>query len=169
MLKLFGSTLIIESQLNKGSSFSFELKVEATEEKVEETQESHQHIYTGKKILVAEDNKTNQMLISILLQECGIGITMANDGIEVQEFFKKDTYDLILMDINMPNKNGIEAMKEIQEYEKSQHLVKTPIIALTANAISGDKEEYLQEGFDAYVSKPIEIKELQKIFHKYLS
>ena len=82
--------------------------------------------------------------------------------------FKENKFDMVLMDINMPNKNGTEAMIEIKEYEKINN-IKTPIVALTANAVSGDKEKYINQGFDDYLAKPIDVKELLKVFQKYFN
>ena len=107
------------------------------------------------------------MLISIILEDLEIDVSIANDGVEAEKLFKQETVDLVLMDINMPNKNGQEAMVDIKKYELSKES-KTPIVALTANAISGDKQKYLDAGFDAYLAKPIDTKELIKVFKMYL-
>jgi len=107
-------------------------------------------------ILIAEDNKTNQMLICILIQEMGLTYKIANDGIEAVNMFSKDSFDLVLMDENMPNLNGIGAMHRIQELYGKE----VPIIALTANVMSGDKERFLSEGMDGYIAKPIDDDEL---------
>jgi len=165
LLKLFNSTLKIESELHKGSKFSFELKVDLVEQNnlsKKENQEVEIN-FANKKILVAEDNKTNQMLIKILLDDMDIDVIIANDGIETENIFKKEKFDMILMDINMPNKNGIDAMLDIKKLNKF-----TPIIALTANATSGDKQKYIDFGFDDYLSKPIEMKNLIIVLNKYL-
>jgi len=172
LLRLLHSKLKIKSELDKGSSFSFNLKVDviqkALEEKIELTQDSDEISFASKKILVAEDNKTNQMLISLILDDLDINVTIANDGLEAQDMFKKEVFDLVLMDINMPNQNGIDSMLDIKEYEKSKESF-TPIIALTANAVSGDKEMYLKKGFDDYVAKPIEIDELVKVLRTHFN
>ena len=165
LLKLFDSELKIESELSKGSRFSFELKVDLVDKNnfpKEEDKEIEINFH-HKKILVAEDNKTNQMLIKILLDDMNIDVTIANDGIETEDIFKKDKFDMILMDINMPNKNGIDAMLDIKQADKS-----IPIIALTANATSGDRQKYIDLGFDDYLSKPIEMKSLITVLNKYL-
>ncbi len=166
LLKLFSSKLKLQSELDVGSKFSFDIRVEVTDKNSTEVQTVDEVNFEDTKILIAEDNKTNQMLISILLEDMNIDISMANDGVEAVEIFKKESFDVVLMDINMPNKNGIDAMLEIKEYEKNQPK-KTPIVSLTANATSGDKEKYLQEGFDAYLAKPIDNQELVKILQKF--
>ena len=165
LLKLFGSELKIESELAKGSIFSFVLAVEAiSKEEKNITIDEDEISFSGVSVLVAEDNKTNQMLIDIVLDDMEIEVTIANDGVEALKAAQEHRYDMILMDINMPNKNGIEAMQEIKEYEKSQDLDSlTPIIALTANAVSGDKEKYIKMGFDGYLAKPLEVDELVSV------
>jgi len=169
LLKLFHSTLIIKSELGSGSSFSFELDVEIVktiENQTTEIDSSNIH-FENKKILVAEDNKTNQMLINILLDDMNIDVTMANDGLEVQTLYEKDSYDMVLMDINMPNMNGIDAMLEIKKLQKKINKF-IPIVALTANAISGDKQKYIRLGFDDYLAKPLDNTELVTTLNKYL-
>jgi len=163
LLKFQDSKLNIKSQLGEGSSFYFELPVDVMLNIEKNTHEDIEYKFTNKNILVAEDNKTNQMLIEILLDEMEIDVNMAEDGLEAEEMFKEQPYDLILMDINMPNKNGTDAMRAIKQLNKT-----IPIIALTANAVSGDKEKYLNEGFDNYLAKPIDNNELAKVLSKYL-
>lgn len=121
------------------------------------------------KILIAEDHKINQQLISVLMDLRGIEYTFANNGNEAIELFKQSKYDLIFMDINMPEKDGKEASIEILQIEKEQNLVHTPIVALSANAIEEDRKEVLSLGIDDYLLKPIDEKKIDTIFHKFLS
>jgi len=168
LLHLFNSELKIESVLNYGSIFSFKINARFDEEtQVKKEEDILETTFKGKKILVAEDNRTNQMLISLILDDLGIDVSMANDGVEAENIFKIDKFDLVLMDINMPKKNGQEAMKNIKEYEKVQGFISTPIVALTANAVSGDRENYLDAGFDEYLAKPIDSSELLRVLTKY--
>ncbi|MBP9490397.1 MAG: response regulator [Aliarcobacter sp.] len=119
------------------------------------------------KVLVAEDNINNQKLIEVLLKKLGIEVTIVSNGLEVVESYKKDKYDLILMDINMPIMDGLTATKEISLIKNEYYDI--PIIALTANSIAGDKEKYLSLGMDEYISKPIEFDKLTSILDKYLN
>ena len=119
-------------------------------------------------ILVAEDNEANQELIKIILRKYGLSFDMAVNGFEALELYKKNSYDLILMDEQMPVMDGIEAVKKIIEYEDSKGLAHTPISALTANVIKGAKERGLLIGFDAFLGKPVVLKELERIFFAYL-
>jgi len=120
------------------------------------------------KILVAEDNFINQKLIKQVLLRYGVEVELANNGLEAFEKRKSNHYDLIFMDIQMPVMDGIEATHEIINYEIEEKLTHTPIIALTANALNGDKERFLEEGLDEYIPKPIETNELLYILKKFL-
>jgi len=124
--------------------------------------------YDGK-VLVAEDNFANQELISYILKSLDIDFAIKENGIETLEEYKKNSnYDLIFMDINMPIMDGVKAFKEIRSYEKEKDLEQTPVIALTANAIKGDKEKFLDLGMNDYLSKPINSNELTRVFKKFL-
>lgn len=126
--------------------------------------------YEGQKILIAEDNSTNQLLIGILMQKMGIQYDMTNNGLEAVEAYKLHRYDAILMDENMPEMNGMEATKEILAYEKVNNLPHTPIIALTANALKGDREKkFLAAGMDEYVTKPISKDKLIQVLKAFIS
>lgn len=120
-------------------------------------------------ILVAEDHPVNQELISMLLELRGIQFEIVSNGQEAVELFEKNSYDLVLMDINMPIKNGKEATKEIIEYEKLKNMEHSPIVALTANVIEADKKETMEIGFDDYLLKPIDEVMLDQVFTKYLT
>lgn len=168
LLSLFGSRLLISSEVGSGSQFSFEIEMkEVCEIELTKEEENSEISYSDKHILLVEDNKTNQMLMSIVLGDMDMEVLIANDGAEAVDMFEKNSFDMVLMDINMPNKNGIEAMQEIKELERKMEQNHTPIIALTANSVSGDKEKYLEIGFDAYVSKPVESAVLIETFKKY--
>ncbi len=120
-------------------------------------------------ILVAEDNLANQELLKYILDKLSVSYEIVSDGQEaVNMFIEKQNYDLILMDINMPVLDGMDAFKQIRDYEKGNHLSLVPIIALTANAIKGDREKFLAMGMNGYLSKPIEIDKLEEVFDTYL-
>lgn len=121
------------------------------------------------KILVAEDNPINQKLISRVLAEYGVNVEVANNGLEAFEKRRNNSYDLIFMDIQMPVMDGVEATHEILDYEEDDEVPHIPIVALTANALKGDRERFLSEGMDEYITKPIETTELLYILNKFLS
>jgi CheY-like chemotaxis protein len=119
-------------------------------------------------ILVAEDNFINQKLIKQVLLKYGVNVELANNGLEAFEKRKSEQYDLIFMDIQMPVMDGVEATHEIINYEIEEELTHIPIIALTANALKGDREKFIAEGLDEYIPKPIETNELLFILRKFL-
>ena len=119
-------------------------------------------------ILVAEDNEANQELIKILLMKYGLTFDLAENGLEALHLYKKNTYDLILMDEHMPVMDGNIAVKNILAYENENGLSHTPVSALTANVIKGARERGLLSGFDSFLGKPIVLKELERVFMSYL-
>ncbi len=121
------------------------------------------------KVLVTEDNIINQKLITRILEEHGITVDLANNGLESFEKRRNNDYDLLFMDIQMPVMDGIEATHEILDYEEDEEVPHVPIVALTANALKGDRERFMSEGMDEYITKPIETSELLYILNKFLS
>ncbi len=126
-----------------------------------------QILFDNLKILVAEDNRINQKLIITTLEKFGIVVDIASNGQEAVMLRKQNEYDLIFMDIQMPVMNGIEATEEILRFESASHQKHVPIIALTANALRGDREKYLEAGMDNYTPKPIQIDHIQGLIQKY--
>ena len=120
--------------------------------------------------MLVEDTPINQTLETILLNRMGYEVTLASNGLEAVEAFQSGQFELILMDIQMPEMGGIEATQLIRQIENQAHLLTTPIIAVTANALKGDREHYLASGMDGYVSKPISIEalksEIQRVGHR---
>jgi len=121
------------------------------------------------KVLVTEDNIINQKLIKRVLEDHGITVELANNGLEAFEKRRNNDYDLLFMDIQMPVMDGIEATHEILDYEEDEEVPHVPIVALTANALKGDRERFLAEGMDEYITKPIETAELLYVLNKFLS
>lgn len=119
-------------------------------------------------ILIAEDNKTNQLLMSLILDSYGASYDIANNGVEAVKLFKEKKFDLVLMDENMPELSGIGALLQIRDYEAKNALEKTPVIAVTANALTTDIEKFLGAGMDGFISKPIDNKLLCTELSKFL-
>ena len=140
---------------------------DVTPELIEETASIQQTKFDAK-VLVTEDNIINQKLIKRILEEHGITVDIANNGLESFEKRRAEAYDLLFMDIQMPIMDGIEATHEILDYEEDEEQAHVPIVALTANALKGDRERFLNEGMDEYITKPIETTELLYILNKFL-
>ena len=120
------------------------------------------------RVLLVEDNKVNQMVAGSLLKKRAMKVTIANDGIEAVDICNEERFDLILMDIQMPRMGGIKAMKTIKEKMIASGYSATPIVALTANAMQGAAEEYLREGMDDYLTKPIDTVDLDRMLQRWL-
>jgi len=139
-----------------------------TDKQINRTVMSAKSKFSGK-ILVVEDNMINQKLVVNILQGIGLDVDVANNGLEGFEKRKDNAYNLIFMDIQMPIMDGVEATHEILEYEEDENQKHVPIVALTANALQGDRERFLAEGLDEYISKPIKMTELLYILNKFIS
>lgn len=125
-------------------------------------------IQRGVRALVVEDNLINQRLITLLLKEYGLQVNAVSNGDEAVEMCRKQQYDIVFMDIDMPIKDGILATQEIKAEEIPSRIGRMPIIALTALAMEGDREYILAKGLDDYLSKPLTREKLEYILQKYL-
>jgi CheY-like chemotaxis protein len=118
------------------------------------------------RILVAKDNSVNQVLAVRLLEKRGHSVTVAGNGKEALAALEKDTFDLVLMDVQMPEMDGFEAKAAIREKEKASghHL---PVIAMTVHAMAGDRERCVEAGMDDYITKPIQPQELSELLKRH--
>ncbi|MDQ7083552.1 MAG: ATP-binding protein [Sulfurovum sp.] len=155
----------IDRILYKPINFSKTLKMLSNKEEFYESETNVQ--YSNVHILVAEDNLINQKLILNVLNRLGIKVTLANNGKEALDLRMQEEFDMIFMDIEMPVMGGMESTGKIINYEKHSGKKHTPIVTLTANALSGDREKYIGAGMDSYLSKPIELDALKKILRLY--
>ncbi len=122
------------------------------------------------KVLVAEDNEINQKLIKRTLEDLGLNVTIVNNGLQALEE-RQDTskeYDMIFMDIAMPVMDGIIATQKILEYENKNSLTHIPIVAITANALKGDRERFMKEGLDEYITKPIKKESILSVLNMFI-
>jgi CheY-like chemotaxis protein len=118
-------------------------------------------------VLLAEDNAVNQVLATSLLKKHGHRVSVAGDGLEALEVLERERIDLVLMDVHMPRLGGYETSRRIRARERGT-AAHVPIIALTAQAMKGDREQCLEAGMDGYVSKPLKIAELFAVMHEVL-
>ena len=122
----------------------------------------------GKTVLLVEDNAVNAFISVESLASMGVGAVHAVDGMEAVDLFQRRHFDAVLMDCEMPVMDGFEATRLIREHEIRSGAKRTPIIALTANALTGDREHCLERGMDDYLSKPIELRQLGFLVAKWL-
>ena len=170
LVEAMGGTIDVESELGQGSCFEVLMDLKIAEDRTvalaaqEETDEQDGNILQGMKFLCAEDNELNAEILTELLKIEGAECTICENGEEILKAFEQSApgdYDMILMDVQMPVMNGYEATKAIRR--SSHKLAKTiPIIAMTANAFSEDIQHSLAAGMNAHVSKPVEMKVLEK-------
>jgi len=169
LVTLMNGKIELESSEGVGTTFKVTLPLEKLHQELEDSQsqlsEENTEDNLSGHILIVEDNKTNQMLVKMLIEEFGLTCDIANDGLEAVAIYQPQKHQVVLMDENMPNMNGIEAMLTIKEKYKEKT---TPIIAFTANAMQGDRERFLNLGMDGYVSKPIKEKQLYEALKEFL-
>lgn len=130
--------------------------------------QSTEHVHQTARILVAEDSEVNQFVIKTMLEKIGVVVDCANNGRDALSSFHTGKYNMVFMDIQMPEMDGIEATAAIRAFEREKNLEHVPIIALTAHAMKGDRERFLASGMDDYVSKPVTQVELTECVQRWL-
>ena len=167
LAELMGGKITVISDYGKGSTFKFVVIQEIVNKEsnlvVNEQTTLNYETFDGKKVLVVDDSKLNLKVAENVLKNFKVTTETVTSGLECLSCVNSKKYDIIFMDIMMPNMNGVEVLKKLRE-EK----VNIPVIALTADAIEGQEEKYISEGFDGYLSKPIDKTKLKVILNKYL-
>ena len=169
LVHLMHGSINLESKEGEGSTFSVKIQIEKAQtkdtlESISQVIESKENTLQGH-ILIAEDNQTNKMLLKMLVEDFGLTCDTVDDGLQALKVYDPAKHKILLTDENMPIMSGIESMKKIREKYKEKC---GPIIVITANALKGDKEKFLEAGMDHYVSKPIDEDELYKAIRKFL-
>jgi signal transduction histidine kinase/DNA-binding response OmpR family regulator/HPt (histidine-containing phosphotransfer) domain-containing protein len=129
---------------------------------------SEHHTKLLGRVLVVEDNPVNQAVVKKMLEKAGLSPVTANDGVEALEALRNEQFDVVLMDCQMPRMDGYETTEAIREREARQGLIRMPVIAMTANAMSGDRERCLAVGMDDYLSKPVKPAQLENMLRQWL-
>lgn len=174
LIDMMGGTIEVESQLGCGTKMNVVLPFELASEKqiLEEKQKEKEKIsdsILGKRVLLAEDNELNAEIAMTVLKENGLKAERAANGKQCMEMLKKmpeDYYDMILMDIQMPEMDGYEATKRIRNLDDARADI--PIVAMTANAFEEDRQKALESGMNAHVSKPVDMNMLFKVMAQIL-
>lgn len=174
-VEMLGGKIVVQSKYGEGSKFTVYLRQkvvtmnkpdDAVAQELVNTMQIKLFDFTDSKVLVVDDNKVNIKVALKLLSKYGIEADSCESGFDAIEKLKMgNVYDLILLDVMMPRMSGVETLKHIRE----SLIYDVPVVALTANALSGMKEKYISEGFDDYLAKPIEKNELYRVLLAYLS
>jgi len=160
IVELMGSELVLRSEKNVGTTFSFTLHLKKGNLQAAE-KKSFKPDLEGSRILLVEDNKVNQFLANALLDSWNARVDISEDGQDAVDRMRIESYDLVLMDLQMPIMDGFEATEHIREVLQ----LKVPIIGLSANALNGERERSLEKGMDEYVSKPFQPELLYEKIH----
>lgn len=153
----------VESELNKGSEFWFKISLKESQITQDQIQVPVETVPKDLRILLAEDNIINQKVAILILKQFGLKCDVAKDGMEAFNLYKTNDYELVLMDMQMPNVDGLQSTEMIRTHEKDNSAEPVYIVALTANAMAEDKQNCLQSGMNNFLSKPATEKEFRQV------
>jgi PAS domain S-box-containing protein len=170
MVEMMGGQIGVRSVLNQGTTFWFTVQLEKSRNAVIQTKKERDVRSSNFKgrVLVVEDNPVNQKVARAVLEKLGHQVTVAGNGVEALKSLDQNPFDLVLMDCQMPEMDGFEATSLIRMNGTVCNRKDIPIIAMTANAISGDREKCLAAGMDDYISKPVQVDKLEKMVSDWL-
>jgi CheY-like chemotaxis protein len=160
LVSLMGGEIRVSSVSGKGSSFAIRLELPVAEASASAVSTRVSRLETLS-ILVAEDNAVNQTIIEAMLRQLGHRIRMVGTGSDALETLVREPFDLVLMDCNMPEMDGFEATREMRAGSAGRRNIGLPVIALTANAMDGDRERCLAAGMNDFLAKPVSIAALR--------
>lgn len=166
---LMGGAISVESKVGEGSCFTVRLPMARAEAPATEPSPTDAPAPDGLRLLVAEDNPTNRLVLSTLLGQIDLQPHMVENGQEAVDACASGDWDIVLMDVQMPVMDGVSAVRAIRAREAEEHRPRVPIIAVTANAMAHHRAEYLAVGMDDMVAKPIQLTELLGAMDKVLT
>jgi PAS domain S-box-containing protein len=176
LVELMGGCIRAESELGEGSTFIVDLPVERIGDEPPPAAligalapDAAPRPDRPLKVLAAEDNSVNQLVLKTILHQIGVEPQIVSNGLEALEAWRREDWDLILMDIQMPELDGPGAVAEIRREEAETGRRRTPVVALTANAMSHQMKQYLADGMDSFVAKPIEVHKLYAVMEAMLA
>ena len=183
LVSILSGTITVESTSGSGSVFRVTLPVSviesgmhrapslrpATLQTAEPPRPGREAPFAHRRLLLVEDNDLNAMLASRLLQTLGFDVTVAENGVAAVEAFRSATFDIVLMDCQMPVLDGYMATHRIRELEARSGARRTPIIAITANTLAGDRQKCLAAGMDDYLGKPYSVRDLRPKLSRWLA
>jgi PAS domain S-box-containing protein len=169
LVELMGGEIAVESQQGKGSTFSFAVNLGVSSQEALTVKRKDivlRDNFNGRRVLLVEDNEINRELAIELLRELGIQVEIAENGNQAIEHVQNENFDLVLMDIQMPEMDGLTATRKIRENGKLRDL---PIVAMTAHAMSGDREKSLMAGMNDHLTKPVDLQKLMEVLSYWLA
>ncbi len=167
LVRLMGGEISVTSELKAGSTFRFALELPVAQMSTTSSSTTHQALrLEAMSVLVAEDNAVNQMIIEAMLKQLGHAVVVAANGRKALELLAQDHFDLVLMDCNMPELDGLEATRRLRSGTNGVRDPNVTVIALTANAMDGDRETCLAAGMNDFLSKPVSLQALRQAIER---
>lgn len=167
LVELMQGDIVVDSAIGKGTCVTIELplpaepRIKMPVQTPDATPQPDSRRLPRLSILVADDNRTNQMILGVMLGKLGAAVTTADNGLSALEMFRKDTFDLLVLDISMPEMDGVTLLNAIRSEEDALERARTPAFAFTANAMTHQVESYLAAGFDDCLTKPLKRPDLE--------